>query len=77
MKLRLHQNELLGDLGNCIITQFIKAKILKQTTKIIRKKPFKKLNVITVDYTDLTIFYSREFPRISIIIEILELKSKE
>jgi len=77
MKLRLHQTELLGDLGNCIITQFIKAKILKQSTKIIRKKPFKKLNVITVDYTDLTIFYSREFPRISNIIEILALKSKE
>lgn len=72
MKLSVHQNSLLGNLGNCIIDQFVKAEIMTRTKTKIGKK--KHLNVIKVEYNDLTIFYGREFPRISIIIENLALR---
>ena len=39
---------------------------MTKTTKTVKtRNGFKKLNIITIEYTDLTIFYSREFPRIS------------
>jgi hypothetical protein len=63
MKLRVHQNPLFGNLGNCIIDPFIKAEIMTKTKMKIGKK--KTINVIKVEYTDLTIFYNRDFPRIS------------
>jgi hypothetical protein len=62
LKLRCYQNPLFGQLGSCIIDQFIKAKIMKKNTKVVKKK---KLNILTINYTDLTIFYNRNFPRIS------------
>lgn len=45
--------------------KFVTLVYLKNTKWIKTTTPLKKINHITIDYNDFTIFYSREFPRIS------------